>query len=212
MTSYTPNLDLAKQDTGAQNWGIVLNENFDKIDAGVAGKENKITAENAGDNIFIETEKEISATGEDSLEISLKSPSDVSYIKALGKCSQALTPTASSPLDILCNNGVLRVRDSELPAGYQRIESITGDGDVYYNTGEKLYGSDVIGMTVTPGTTSGQILFGAYSGTSAGTQNYSLYIYGSNSSDCYFRYGTQLYRPTLGTGKRTITFGAPATT
>ena len=34
MTSYTPNLDLAKQDTGAQGWGAVLNQNFDKIDTG----------------------------------------------------------------------------------------------------------------------------------------------------------------------------------
>ena len=30
---YTPNLALAKQPTGAREWGTVLNENFDKIDA-----------------------------------------------------------------------------------------------------------------------------------------------------------------------------------
>ena len=29
---YTPNLDLAKQPTGAKEWGMVLNENFEKID------------------------------------------------------------------------------------------------------------------------------------------------------------------------------------
>lgn len=29
---YTPNLALAKQPTGAREWGTVLNENFDKID------------------------------------------------------------------------------------------------------------------------------------------------------------------------------------
>ena len=34
MTSYTEKLNLAKQDTGAQDWGTVLNANFDKIDAG----------------------------------------------------------------------------------------------------------------------------------------------------------------------------------
>ena len=34
MTSYTENLNLAKQDTGADGWGTVLNANFDKIDAG----------------------------------------------------------------------------------------------------------------------------------------------------------------------------------
>ena len=34
-TVFTPNLNLAKQPTGAENWGEVLNENFDKLDSGV---------------------------------------------------------------------------------------------------------------------------------------------------------------------------------
>lgn len=34
-TVFTPNLNLAKQPTGAENWGEILNENFDKIDEAV---------------------------------------------------------------------------------------------------------------------------------------------------------------------------------
>lgn len=137
---------------------------------------------------------------------------ELEYVKAYGGTELSGTPTPSTPATITCNNGILKVKDSELPVAYKRIVSITGDGDVYYNTGEKLYGSDVITMTVTPGATAGQNLFGAYTGTGAGIENYSMYVYGTNSSDCYFRFGSTLYRPTLGTGKRTITFGAPATT
>lgn len=71
MTSYTPNLNLAKQDTGAQDWGTVLNENFDKIDAGVAGKgdafdvgqgltlvEGGESFEKSGESIFIDSSLE----------------------------------------------------------------------------------------------------------------------------------------------------------
>lgn len=101
--------------------------------------------------------------------------------------------------------------DGELPVAYKRLQNVIADGNIYYNTGEKLYGYDVITMTVEPGDSSGQNLFGAYAGTSAGTKNYSLYVYGTTTGQAYFRYGDTLYRPTLGTGKRTITFGPPAT-
>ena len=101
--------------------------------------------------------------------------------------------------------------DGELPVAYKRLQNIIADSNVYYDTGEKLYGYDVITMTVEPGDTSGQNLFGAYAGTSAGTKNYSLYVYGTTTGQAYFRYGDTLYRPTLGTGKRTISFGPPAT-
>ena len=186
MTSYTPNLDLAKQDTGAQNWGTVLNENFDKIDAGVAGKENKITADNAGDNIFIETEKEITTTGEGSLEISLKNSSDVSYVKALGKCAQASTPTASSPVDILCNNGVIKVKDDELPLGYKRLLDISTTGNVRYISNVYLTGNDTLKFRfkASPGN-----LIGAYNDADA-NDNFSFYN-STNSGASYTRYNGQ---------------------
>lgn len=132
-------------------------------------------------------------------------------LKQYGKCEQADTPTPTAPQDIKCNNGTLKMIDSELPTGYKRLKDITFDGDVYYNTRERMTGEDDVTMTITPNGTTGQNLFGAYSGTGESARNFSLYIYGSNSSDAYFRFGTQLVRPNLGTGKRTITFGASGT-
>lgn len=137
----------------------------------------------------------------------------LNYVKAFGKCEQDLTPTPSTPSPIVCNNGTLKVKDDELPVGYKRIASIKGDGSLYYDTGEKLLGSDVITLTASPATSSGQNLFGAYSGTGDSNYNFSLFVYLSASSQCYLRYGNSLYRPIWGsTAKRTVSIGAPATT
>ena len=135
----------------------------------------------------------------------------INYIKAFGLCNQASTPTPSSPVDIKCNNGTIKVKDDELPVGYRRLTNIIFDGDTYYNTNQKLYGDDVITMKISSSVTSGQNLFGAYSGTGSGVKNLSLYVYFSNSSDCYLRYNEQLIRPTLGTGSKTISFGNGST-
>lgn len=134
------------------------------------------------------------------------------YLKQIGKCEQASSPTPSSPVDIYCNNGALKMVDDELPAGYKRIKSITFDGNVWYNTGEKLRGEDIITITLQPSVTTGQNIFGCYAGTSSGTENYSLYGYGSTSSSWYFRFGSTLYRPKTDSAKRTITVGPGTTT
>ena len=58
MTSYTENLNLAKQDTGAQDWGTVLNENFDKIDAGygqVGGRLSTLVSQLTECHVVIKT-------------------------------------------------------------------------------------------------------------------------------------------------------------
>lgn len=53
---YTPNLNLAKQPTGAREWGTVLNENFDKIDAKAGVLQGSY---NVGDIFYsMRTEKE----------------------------------------------------------------------------------------------------------------------------------------------------------
>lgn len=130
-----------------------------------------------------------------------------------GKCEQAGTPTPASPQAIKCNNGTLTVVDDELPMGYKRITGITFEGNTYYETNEKLYGSDIVTMTISDFESSGQNLFGCYSGTTAGVYNFSLYIYGTSTGQAYWRYGQTLYRPTVGsTSTRTITFGAGGTT
>lgn len=130
------------------------------------------------------------------------------YLKQLGKCEQVSSPTPSSPVDIYCNNGALKLVDDELPAGYKRIKSIKFDGDFHYETGEKLYGSDVITITLSQTSSSGQNVFGCYSGTASGRKNLSLYIYGNGStSNSYLRMDETLYRPRFGTGVRTLKFG-----
>ena len=103
--------------------------------------------------------------------------------------------------------------DEELPHGYRRIESITFAGGTYYETDEKLYGSDFVMMTISLSSAAGQNLFGCYSGTGIDDVNFSLYVYGTTTGQAYWRYGTTLYRPTLGgSGKRSISFGAGGTT
>ena len=129
-----------------------------------------------------------------------------------GLCTQASTPTPSSPVDIKCNNGVLKLVDDELPAGFKRLASIKFDGDFWYETGEVMTGNDDVTMTLSGTVTTGQNVFGSYNGTETGTKNFSLYLYGGGStSNCYLRYGEQLLRPRFGSGDRTITFGKSGT-
>lgn len=129
-----------------------------------------------------------------------------------GLCTQADTPTPSAPVDIKCNNGVLKLVDDELPAGFKRLASIKFDGDFWYETGEVMTGNDDVTMTLSGTVTTGQNVFGSYNGTSEGTKNFSLYLYGGGStSNCYLRYGEQLLRPRFGSGERTITFGKSGT-
>lgn len=129
-----------------------------------------------------------------------------------GLCTQASTPTPSAPVDIKCNNGVLKLVDDELPAGFKRLASIKFDGDFWYETGEVMTGDDDVTMTLSGTVTTGQNVFGSYNGTSSGTKNFSLFIYGGgSSSNSYLRYGEQLLRPRFGSGERTITFGKSGT-
>jgi len=135
------------------------------------------------------------------------------YLKQKGVCEQNGTPTPSVPIDIKCNNGTIKYKDRELPVDFVRLLDISFDGDFHYITNEKLYGTDNISMTVSNTSSSGQNLFGCYAGTSEGIKNFSFYVYGGTSTaQCYFRYGETLYRPRLGNGRRSITFGKDGTT
>ncbi len=95
--------------------------------------------------------------------------------------------------------------------GYTRLDYVDFDGTFWYNTGEKLYGTDVITLSLSDTKSSGQNVFGAYSRATG--LNFSLYLYGNNTdSSSFFRYGTTLYRPLFGAVDGTITIGSPATT
>lgn len=67
------------------------------------------------------------------------------YVKAYGGTEQNGTPTPASPVDIVCNNGILKVRhQSGLPLGYQPYEYITASGNQWLNTGVKLANTDIV--------------------------------------------------------------------
>ena len=149
--------------------------------------------------------------GESPLSLPDAVSTHLDYIKAFGKCAQADTPTPTVPVDIVCNNGAIKVKDDELPVGYKRLQDIHFDGNCYYETDEKLYGNDVITLTLQADSAGGQNIFGAYSGTGADASNLSLYIYSNTTGGSYFRANQTLLRPTLGTGKRTISFGNGST-
>ena len=151
-------------------------------------------------------------TGNAPITLSDASAKPIVSLTQYGLCTQASTPTPSAPVDIKCNNGALRMVDDELPSEYRRVLDITFDGTAYYRTGEELYGSDVVTMTLSNTSSSGQNVFGAYSGTGTGNKNFSFYVYGGgSSSNSYLRYNESLYRPNFGSGKRTVTFGAGGT-
>ena len=114
---------------------------------------------------------------------------------------------------ITCNNGVLTLVDDELPLEFKRITGMKFDGDTWYDTEEVLTGDDDVTLTLANTASGGQNVFGSYNGTSAGTKNFSLFIYGGgSSSNSYFRYGEQLARPKFGSNERTITIGKSGTT
>lgn len=133
----------------------------------------------------------------------------ITSLTQYGLCTQAATPTPSEPVDIMCNNGALRMVDDELPSGYKRLLGISFDGNFHYKTGEYLTGDDDVTMTLNNLSSSGKNVFGSYNGVNS--KNFSLYVYGSTSGS-YFRFGDQLKRPKYGdTERRTITFGAGGT-
>lgn len=62
-----------------------------------------------------------------------------------GKCEQNGTPTPSSPIDIMCNNGAIRmVHRSGLPSGYKLLEYVGGSGSQYVITDLYLASTDVV--------------------------------------------------------------------
>lgn len=134
------------------------------------------------------------------------------YVKAYGGTELTGTPTPSTPATITCNNGILKVKDSELPVGYKRVLGISYDTDTYYKTNQNLYGSDTLTITLSGTSSNGRNVIGAYSGAGNDARNFSLYIYGNGStSNSYLRHGTKLGRPRYGAGTRTLVMGPSST-
>lgn len=129
----------------------------------------------------------------------------LNYVKAFGKCEQGVDV-------ILCNNGTIKAKDDELPVGYNRITQISFDTNTYYETNQTLFGADTLTIRLSGTSSNGRNVIGAYSGTGDEARNFSLFIYGANStSNSYLRHGTNLGRPRYGTGTRTLVISPTGT-
>lgn len=126
-------------------------------------------------------------------------------LKAYWWCTQASTPTPSTPVDIKCNNWTLKIKDKELPVEYVRLESIELDAWPYYITNEKLYWSDVVSMRISQSWSTWRNVFWAYTSNTS-EKNFSFYAYPTATWQAYLRYWDSLYRPVVWTGTRSITF------
>ena len=66
-------------------------------------------------------------------------------LKAYWWCTQASTPTPTTPVDIVCNNWALKVRkESWLPFRYKKVEYITASSTQWLNTWIKLASTDIV--------------------------------------------------------------------
>ena len=150
--------------------------------------------------------------GQDTITLTNAIMNKLIELRAFWWTKQNWTPTPTSPIDILCNNWTIKFRDRELPVWYKRITSITFAGSTYYDTNEKLYGSDTISMKLDQSWSGWRNIFGAYTWTSAWSINYSFYWYNTATWQAYLRYWETLYRPTIWTWIRTLTYWPWTTT
>jgi hypothetical protein len=76
------------------------------------------------------TPRERSISGNAPLSFRAKA-GNIKSLKQYGKCVQNGTPTPDAPVDIVCNNGVLKVRhQSGLPLGYTLLEYIESNTNI----------------------------------------------------------------------------------
>ena len=133
---------------------------------------------------------ELTVTGNPPLTLANSTGKDLISLLQYGKVTQASTPTPSSPVDIVCNNGTLKVIDDELPTGYKRVLGFTCDNNAMWQiTGFKLKGSDTVRVSFSIDAACN--VWGCYQGTDA-TDNYDLYASVSAGSK-YLRYGNGVY-------------------
>ena len=134
--------------------------------------------------------QDIILSGNGSLTLTNAKSNGLNYVKLYGGCTQASTPTPDTPVDIVCNNGALKMVDDELPAGYKRVLGYECDNNVLWRiTNFKLRGSDTVRISFS--VTGACNVFGCYQGADA-TDNYDLYA-SITSGSKWFRYGNGTY-------------------
>jgi len=90
---------------------------------------------------------------------------------------------------LLYDSKFLAVQDGQLPTGYRRLTGIQFDGNVFYDTGLYLHGSDTIRFSYSA--TKACNVLGCYTTADAQT-NYSLYC-STTSGAKYLRYNGGTY-------------------
>lgn len=122
------------------------------------------------------------------------------YVKAFGGTEQNGTPTPDAPVDIVCNNGVLKARhQSGLPLGYTQLTYIQSDGNQIINTGYVLQETDSVEVDykLTDLTRTGdKFILGAQPVTGA-PGGFWVETY-SDTNTWYVRYGSSVSANTYG--------------
>lgn len=88
--------------------------------------------------------KDVVISGIGSLTLVNAKANGLNYLKLFGKCEQNGTPTPSNPVDIVCNNGTIKVKDDELPLGYKRLSYIESSGVQIIDTNYVLQETDSV--------------------------------------------------------------------
>lgn len=116
--------------------------------------------------------------------------SHVVSLIAFGGTDISATPTPTAPANIVCNNGAIKVKDSELPVGYRRVLGYTCNNNVLWQiTDFHLRGSDTVRISFSINGACN--VFGCYQGADA-DDNYDLYV-STSSGAKYLRYGSGTY-------------------
>lgn len=87
----------------------------------------------------------VTVTGLTPLVLANALAGQITSLTQTGKCVQNGTPTPEAPVNIVCNNGALRmVHRSGLPSGYKLLEYVGSSGAAYVVTDVFLASTDVI--------------------------------------------------------------------
>lgn len=121
----------------------------------------------------------------------------ISRLVQKGKAVQNGTPTPSAPVDIVCNNGALRmVHRSGLPSGYKLLEYVGGNGSRNVLTDVYLASTDVVECEFKNSTTTGYgAMYGVFklgeSSALYANQTYYGYDADNNKVDTGIRVDTE---------------------
>ena len=136
-----------------------------------------------------QTGEDTTVTGNSPLTLANALARHIKSLTQYGLCSQASTPTPSSPVPIVCNNGTLKmVHRSGLPEGYRLLEYVGGSGSQYVITNVYLASTDVVECEYRNSSTTGYgAIYGIYkTGDSSalyGNQTYYGYNEANNKVD-----------------------------